>query len=133
MWRSPWMLKATSAKGRDSLLQNRFIVAMFSALIVSGCAVTRSYEASRPTVIDETEAILSDAGFKTIKIDTSERVGLATNLPPHEIRSYDGPSGTVYRYYDPDICSRVYEGRQDEFDRYEMLVKQQNDISQYGR
>jgi hypothetical protein len=71
--------------------------------------------------------MLSDAGFKTIKIDTSEQVGLAKNLPPHEIRSYDAQSGTFYRYYDPDICSCVYDGHQDEFDRYKMLVKQQND------
>ena len=77
--------------------------------------------------------MLSDAGFKPIKIDTSEQVGLAKNFPPHEIRSYDGPSGLAYRYYDPDICLCVYEGCQDEFDRYEMLVKQQNDITQYGR
>jgi hypothetical protein len=74
------MLKATSAKGADSLLQNRFIVATLSALIVSGCAATRRYETSRPEEVKKTEAMLSDSGFRTTKIDTSEQVGLATNL-----------------------------------------------------
>src|SRR5208283_3013496 len=32
--------------------------------------------------------------------------------------------GTVYWYYDPDIWSFVYEGHQDEFVRYNMLLSQ---------
>src|SRR5271170_5349644 len=128
---------AVDAEGRiggraDSLLQNRFIVAMLSALILSGCAATRRYEASRPEEVKKTEAMLSDAGFRTIEIDTSEQVGLAKDLTPHEISSYDVQSGKVYWYYDPDICSCVYEGHQDEFDRYKMLLRQQNDSAQYA-
>jgi hypothetical protein len=104
---------------------------MLSALIVSACAATRHYETSRPEEVSKTEAMLSDAGFKPTKIDTSEQVGLAKNFSPHEIRNYYAQSGTVYWYYDPDICSCVYEGHQDEFDRYEMLVKQQSDTAKY--
>jgi hypothetical protein len=127
-------LDAESCIGQraNSLLPNRLIVAMLSALIVSGCAATHRYEASRPEEINKTGAMLSTAGFKTIEIDTSEQVGLAKHLPLHELRSYHAQSGTVYWYYDPNICSCVYEGHQDEFDRYEMVVRQRNDIAQYA-
>ena len=113
------------------MLQNRIIVAMLSVLIVSACAATRLDETSRPEEVSKTEAMLSDAGFKRIKIDTSEQVGLAKNFSQYEIRSYGAQSRTVYWYYDPDICSCVYEGHQDEFDRYRMLVKQQYDTDKY--
>jgi hypothetical protein len=114
------------------LRQNRFIVLLLSALIVSGCATYHHYEASQPEVVQKTEAMLSDAGFLTIKIDSSEKVGLVQDLPPHELRSYAAQSGKVYWYYDPDLCSCVYEGHPNEFDRYQMAVTQQNDIAQYA-
>jgi len=76
--------------------------------------------------------MLSDAGFTTIKLDTSDKVGLVQDLPPHEIRSYAAQAGTVYWYYDPDVCSCVYEGHQNEFDRYQMAMRQQNDTAQYA-
>ncbi|MGD1029449.1 hypothetical protein [Candidatus Binatus soli] len=112
--------------------QKRFIVLVLSALIVSGCAAYHHYEASRPEAVQKTEAMLSDAGFSTIKIDTSDKVGLVQDLPPQEIRNYKTQSGTVYWYYDPDVCSCVYEGHQNEFDRYQMAMRQQNDTAQYA-
>ncbi|MGA7873270.1 MAG: hypothetical protein WCA22_20460 [Candidatus Binatus sp.] len=76
--------------------------------------------------------MLSDAGFTTIKLDTSDKVGLVEDLPPHEIRSYAVQSGKVYWYYDPDICACVYEGHQSEFDRYQMALQHQDDPEQYA-
>ena len=76
--------------------------------------------------------MLSDAGFTTIKVDTSDKVGLVEDLPPHDIRSYAAQSGMVYWYYDPDICACVYEGHQNEFDRYQIAMTQQNDTAQYA-
>lgn len=116
----------------DFLVQKLFIVAVLLALIVPGCSLYRHYEASRPEAVQKTETMLSDAGFTTIKLDTSDKVGLVEDLPPYEIRSYAAQSGTVYWYYDPDVCSCVYEGHQSEFDRYQMAVRQQNDTSQYA-
>ena len=104
---------------------------MLSAVMLAGCAASRRYEASRPEKVEITEAMLSEAGFRTIKVDPSENVGLVSDLAPHEIGTYDAVSGTVYWYYDPRICSCVYKGRQDEFDDYQMLVTQQNDTAQY--
>lgn len=102
------------------------------ALIASGCAAFTRYENSRPETVQKTEKMLTDAGFHTVKIDTSEQEGLAENLPQYELKSYPVQSGTVYWYYDPDICACVYEGHQDEYDAYQMLVRQQTDTAQYA-
>jgi hypothetical protein len=115
----------------DALSHKRFMAAVLSALIVSGCSLYRSYEASRPETVRKTEAMLYDAGFTTIKLDTSDKVGLVEELPPHEIRSYAAQSGTVYWYYDPSICECVYEGHQSDFDRYQMALTHENDAAQY--
>lgn len=108
------------------------IVGFLSTLMVSGCAAYRHYQASKPEAVQKTESALSDAGFTTIKLDTADKVGLVEDLPPDEIRSYAAQSGTVYWYYDPDICACVYEGHQAEFDRYQMALRQQNDTAQYA-
>jgi hypothetical protein len=105
-------VNAEAALGRDgSLLGNRLIVAMLSAVMLAGCAASRRYEAPPAEKAEVTEAMLSEAGFRTIKVDSSQHFGLVSDLAPHEIRSYGAPSGTVYWYYDPGICSCLYEGR----------------------
>jgi hypothetical protein len=113
------------------LLRNWFFLALLPALIASSCSAYRRYEAARPETIAQTESMLSDAGFRTIQIDTSEQVGLAANLPPYELRSYAASSGSVFWYYDPKTCSCVYEGHRDDFDRYQMVVRQQRDTTEY--
>jgi len=117
---------------RLRLPHKRLIVAVLLALTVSGCAIYRRYEASKPETIRKTEGMLSDAGFTPIKLDTDDKVGLVEDLPPHEIRSYAAQSGTVYWYYDPDICSCVYEGHQSDFDRYQLASQHENDTAQYA-
>ena len=72
---------------RTNCLQKLLVLAVLLALIASGCAVYRRYEASKPETVRKTEAMLSDAGFTTIKVDTDEKGGLVEDLPPHEIRS----------------------------------------------
>jgi len=114
------------------LSPKRFIVAVLLALVVSGCAAYRRYEASKPETVRKTEAMLADAGFSTIKLDTDDKVGLVEDLPPYEIRSYAAQSGTVYWYYDPDVCVCVYEGHQSEFDRYQLALTHENDAAQYA-
>ena len=50
-----------------------FIVTVLLARIASDCALYHSYEASRPGTVRKTEARLTDAGFTTIKVDTSDK------------------------------------------------------------
>jgi hypothetical protein len=114
------------------LLRARFFLALFSALFASSCWAYQRYEASRPETIKQTESMLSDAGFRAIQIDTSEQVGLAANLPSYELRSYPVSSGSVFWYYDPKACVCVYEGHQEEYERYQMIVRQQRDTTEYA-
>jgi hypothetical protein len=108
------------------------MAAILLALIASGCSMYQHYEASKPENVRKTEAMLSDAGFTTIKLDSDDKEGLAEDLPPHELRSYAIQSGKVYWYYDPDVCGCVYEGHQGEYDRYQMALEHQNDVAQYA-
>jgi hypothetical protein len=101
-------------------------------MLASGCSAYRRYQASKPENVRKTEAMLTDAGFTTIKIDTDDKVGLVEDLPSDEIYSYKAQSGTVYWYYDPDICECVYEGHQGEFDRYQEALQHENDAAQYA-
>ena len=114
------------------MLQRCFVLALLLALVASSCSLYRAYEDSKPEAIRQTESMLSDAGFRTIKIDTDDQIGLVEDLPRYELRKYPTSSGSVFWYYDPKICSCVYEGHQDEYDRYQMLVRQQNDTAQYA-
>ena len=109
----------------------RFIVVLL-ALIVSSCALYRRYEASKPETVRKTEAMLSDAGFTKIKVETDDQGGLVEDLPPNEIRKYSAQSGAVYWYYDPDICVCVYEGHQGDYDRYQVAQRQESDTAQYA-
>jgi hypothetical protein len=114
------------------LSYQRIIIAVLFALSVSGCAAYRNYEASKPETVRKTEAMLVDAGFTTIKLDTDDKVGLVEDLPPHQIRSYAAQSGSVYWYYDPEICGCVFEGHQSDFDRYQTALTHENDAAQYA-
>jgi hypothetical protein len=109
----------------------KLALALIATLASTACSTYRRYEESRPENIRQTEATLSEAGFAVVKIDTADQAGLASNLPPHEQRKYDVESGTVYWYYDPNLCACVYEGHQEAYDRYEMALLQQKDTAQY--
>ena len=114
-------------------MQKLVVFAVLLTLSASGCALYRHYEDSKPETVRKTEAMLSDAGFTTIKVDTEEKGGLVEDLPPDEIRSYKTESGgAVYWYYDPDICKCVYEGHQGDYDRYQMAQRQESDTAQYA-
>ena len=114
------------------MLRRCLVLALVPALVASGCSLYRSYQASKPETIRQTESMLSDAGFRTIKIDTSEQIGLVEDLPRYDLEKYPTSSGSVFWYYDPKICSCVYEGHQNEYDSYQLLVRQQNDTAQYA-
>lgn len=117
---------------RTDCLQRLFVYAILLALTLSDCAIYRQYQASKPETVRKTEAMLSDAGFTAIKVDTEEKGGLVEDLPPYEIRSYKAESGAVYWYYDPDICLCVYEGHQADYDRYQVAQRQESDTAQYA-
>jgi hypothetical protein len=113
-------------------LRTRLLLAILSALVASGCSLYRDYENSKPEAIRQMESMLSDAGFRTIKIDSDDQVGLVEDLPRYELRRYTASSGTVFWYYDPKVCSCVFEGHQGEYDRYQVALRHQNDTAEYA-
>jgi len=113
-------------------LRNSIALVLALAMLAPGCAVYRRYEDSKPENVRKTEAMLSDAGFTTIKLDTDDKVGLVEDLPAHELYSYKTQSGPVYWYYDPDVCHCVYEGHKPEYDRYQLALQHEGDAAQYA-
>lgn len=125
------MLGIVLTKAAHSL-RNSVALAVVLAMLAPGCAAYRDYEASKPANVHETEAMLSDAGFTTIKLDNDDKVGLVEDLPAHKLYTYKTQSGAVYWYYDPDVCECVYEGHQAEYDRYQLALQHENDVAQYA-
>lgn len=113
-------------------LRNSIVVVSALATLAPGCAAYRHYEASKPENVWKTEGMLSDAGFTKIKLDSDDKVGLVEDLPTDELYTYKAQSGPVYWYYDPDICECVYEGHQREYDRYQLALEHQGDVTQYA-
>jgi uncharacterized membrane protein YgcG len=117
---------------RQHYLRNSMVLTVAFTMLASGCAAYRHYEASKPENVRKTEAMLSDAGFTTIKLDTDDKVGLVEDLPTDELYTYKTQSSPVYWYYDPDICECVYEGHQPEYDRYQLALQHEGDVAQYA-
>ncbi len=112
-----------------TLLPMLFFTTMFLA---AGCSSVQRWQASKPDNVQKTEAMLSDANFLRINIDSSDEDPLARQLSPYELRSYSGSDGPVYWYYDPQVCACVFEGNDEAYNRYLMDQRQEQDIAQYA-
>jgi hypothetical protein len=112
-----------------TLLAMLFFTMMFLA---AGCSSVQRRQDSKPDNVRQTEAMLSDADFLRINLDSSDEDPLARQLSPYELRSYPGPDGTVYWYYDPRVCACVFEGNDEAYDRYLVDQRQEHDIAQYA-
>lgn len=100
-------------------------------LVLGGCSLYRRYRETRPATIQQTEALLEQAGFQQLQVETPSQRQIASTLPTYEIRFYPAPQGTVYWYYDPDGCRCVYVGNADQYQQYVWEIQQQNDIAEY--
>ncbi len=81
----------------------------------------------------KTESLLADAGFTKIPIETPAQHRAVDDLPLLKLNRYQSGSGTVFWYADPDRCRCLYEGDQKAYDRYAMLLQQQDDTAAYAR
>ena len=89
-----------------------------STLAVLGTclAVAACMPAPPPTV--SKEDLLSSSGFKTISLNTPEKVAAFKRLPAHELsrKTYKGKS--VWVYPDQNICACLYIGSQTAYNAY---------------
>jgi hypothetical protein len=68
-----------------------------------------------------TENQLTAAGFKIMMADTKERQKMLTSLPADTMSHFQRPDDTYYVYPDPVVCSCLYVGRQQEFEKLQKL------------
>jgi hypothetical protein len=106
--------------------------ALLLSAIVSGCAAFKRDHAPSAAKVDATEALLSRAGFRNLAADQPDELASVRGLPAFEIHGYQGPSGAVFWYYDPNECRCVWMGDAKAFERYQWLTQQQQDIAQYS-
>jgi len=71
-----------------------------AAILLSGCA----------QIVAHQEALLADAGFRSLPADTPERQARLASLPAYNlVRGMDG-SLVNYTFADPDVCDCLYVG-----------------------
>ncbi len=89
-----------------------------STLAVLGLslAVAACMPASPPTV--GKEDMLSSSGFRTISLNTPEKVAAFKRLPAHELsrKTYKGKD--VWVYPDQNVCGCLYIGNQTAYNAY---------------
>ena len=94
----------------------RFVFIPGLALLLASCAQIKDSDTRL------TEEHLLTAGFKIMMADTPERQGMLNGLDPETISRIPRPEAVYYIYADPDVCSCLYVGRQQEFDRLQELA-----------
>ena len=90
-------------------------------LAFGGCAVA----------VGNTEALLSQAGFRMISADTPQRAEQLRMLAAHQVirRTTDGTSDYVYA--DPKYCKCMYVGSESAYAEYKSLVQAQEAVRAY--
>ena len=92
---------------------------LLGLLALSACTTIKHdmRESSTRSMEDQLKA----AGFKLMLADTQERQKMLTTLPPERVTRIPRPNNVYYIYSDPDLCSCLYVGRQQEFDHLQQL------------
>jgi hypothetical protein len=85
-------------------------------LTISGCAILRTNEAQ------QTDRLLSAAGFKMLPADTPQKDELLSSLTPLKLQYRIRDAKTLFFYSDPYDCKCVYTGDQSAYDRFEKLA-----------
>jgi hypothetical protein len=94
--------------------------------VAAGCSGQKPSDS-----VNQTEEMLSDAGFNPVELNSPDEIAIAQTLPKHEMHYYDTVSGPVFWYYDPDGCGCVYVGGVGDYQRYQVALSAQNDVADY--
>jgi len=97
----------------------------------ASCSVYKDYQASRPANVMKIETRLEQAGFRRVPIETPEQNGAVSQLPLHRLNRYQSAKGSVFWYADPTVCSCLYQGDQNAYERYVGLLQQEQDTAEY--
>jgi hypothetical protein len=95
---------------------------LFLALIalgLAGCATLQTAD-TRPT-----EQMLAAAGFQMKAADTPETLAHLQTLPPRKVLLRPRNGEPYYVYADPELCKCLYEGTEQQYQKYrELRLKQ---------
>ena len=69
--------------------------------------------------------LLSDAGFKTLSLNTPAKVASFRSLPPHRLTKTTFKGKSVWVYPDRNVCGCLYIGSQVSYDAYIKKATQQ--------
>jgi len=94
--------------------------------VVGSCSMYQPQESQ--TV--NTESTLAQAGFKKVPVDTAADRRAVRRLELCKLNRYQSASGSIFWYADPDHQC-LYEGDQQAYESYGMLLKQQDDTAAY--
>ncbi|HXJ81841.1 MAG TPA: hypothetical protein VMS64_24555 [Candidatus Methylomirabilis sp.] len=94
--------------------RRQWTIAVGIALTMTACA----------TATQNTEALLSQAGFRQLPADTPQKVSHLQTLPERKLigRTYQGKK--YYVYSDPEGCKCLYIGNPEQYKIYQGLVQQ---------
>jgi hypothetical protein len=85
--------------------------ALLAVLILGACE-------SRQQVITQNEDRLAAAGFIVKPANTPERQAMLKKLPPNKFVMRTSGDNVHYVYADPIVCSCLYVGNQDAYNKY---------------
>jgi hypothetical protein len=89
------------------------------AILIGGCAAMRREEAQ------QTESILSAAGFQMKPADTPDRIAHLSTMTPRKIVPHTKDGKLFYVYADPKGCNCLFVGDEQAYQRYQQLALKQ--------
>jgi hypothetical protein len=104
-------------------------VVLLAAISATGCSNYNNYLASRPANVMQIEARLEQSEFRKVPIETSNQHSAVAELPLHQLNRYQSTKGSVFWYADPTVCKCLYEGDQEAYDRYALLLEQEHEVA----
>lgn len=91
---------------------------ILAGLAIGGCASIRARQTA------QTEQILSAAGFVMRSADTPDRLAELQKVQPRKVVRYVRDGQTQYVYADPYTCRCLYEGNEQQYQKYQALSLQ---------
>jgi hypothetical protein len=77
--------------------------------------------------VQNTEGLLTQAGFKKLPADTPQRAEHLQTLRAHRLIQRKSDGKAYYVYADPDYCKCLYVGNEAAYATYKTLVRQQDE------
>jgi len=99
--------------------------------VLAGCSYYRQYKFNQKLKkAQETESMLTAAGFVTVTATSDQQKNLIASLPPLQVYHYPSRKGMVYWYSDPYSCKCVMRGDQAAYTRYQQILIQKQMVDE---